>query len=86
MKASEFCYWLQGYFEISGVDIDTMLPKEMNCLQVQVVQKHLSMVFKHELDKTHGTLEEQATLQAMHDKPKVESRSSLPPFHEIWRC
>jgi hypothetical protein len=39
----DFCYWLQGYFEISGSD-------EITPVQVHIIKKHLSLVFKHEID------------------------------------
>lgn len=43
MTSRDFCYWLQGHFEISkGV--------ALNEEQVIVVQNHLSMVFAHEID------------------------------------
>lgn len=38
MTPDQFCYWLQGYFEISG---STKLNKE----QVDVIKEHLSLVF-----------------------------------------
>ena len=56
MKASEFCYWLQGHFEISG---NTELTKE----QGEMVKRHLALVFKHELDSPDPTGE----LQQIHD-------------------
>ena len=56
MKPSEFCYWLQGYFEVSG---QSELTKE----QGDMVQRHLSLVFKHELDIPDPLGE----LQAIHD-------------------
>lgn len=42
MTGQEFCYWLQGYFEVSGPD--AVLTKE----QVSVVKDHLQLVFKKE--------------------------------------
>lgn len=43
MNTIDFCFWLQGYFEISG---ETELSKE----QVKVIRNHLDLVFKHEID------------------------------------
>jgi hypothetical protein len=37
MKAQEFCYWLQGMFELSDV-------KMLNAVQLETVRKHLQMV------------------------------------------
>ena len=43
MNAVDFCFWLQGHFEISGSI--AMTPE-----QVEIVKNHLSLVFKHEID------------------------------------
>ena len=39
MKTTEFCYWLQGYFELGG---DTLTTK-----QIGIVNAHLDLVFKY---------------------------------------
>lgn len=46
MNTQDFCYWLQGYFELSGTDGG--LSKE----QVEVIKEHLQLVFKKETVKT----------------------------------
>lgn len=38
MTPENFCYWLQGYFEISHT-------KTLNAMQIQVVQDHLNLIF-----------------------------------------
>lgn len=47
MTSVNFCYWLQGYFEI-------MLDKDnihgLNASQVDVIKKHLTLVFKCEIN------------------------------------
>ena len=48
MKPTEFCYWLHGYFEISD---NAVLTTE----QVEMVKRHLSLVFKHVLDEPDPT-------------------------------
>lgn len=58
MISREFCYWLQGYFEISN-------SKELTTQQVQVIKNHLNLVFKHDIDPSYGG--NQAELQAVHD-------------------
>lgn len=45
MKATEFCYWLQGWFELEGTDKPALTPK-----QVEVIKNHLNMVFLHDID------------------------------------
>ena len=43
MNSIDFCYWLQGYFEVSGQE-------KMTEAQMRVVKNHLNLVFKHEID------------------------------------
>lgn len=43
MTSRDFCFWLQGFFEISK---DNFLDEE----QTNIVKKHLAMVFIHEID------------------------------------
>lgn len=60
MKATEFCFWLQGHFEMNGTGA-------LSADQAEMIQRHLSLVFKHEIDPSQGTTEHQAELQALHD-------------------
>lgn len=46
MKAVEFCYWLQGLFEVAE-------PTELNAKQTDLIKRHLNMVFIHDIDKTY---------------------------------
>ena len=39
MNANEFCYWLQGYFELNHSNY------ELNEQQVKVIKDHLKLVF-----------------------------------------
>lgn len=41
MTPRDFCYWLQGLFEIGE-------PSELTPRQVEIIQNHLNMVFIHE--------------------------------------
>lgn len=43
MESTNFCYWLQGFFELS--DVRTLTEK-----QVQTIKNHLNLVFIHEID------------------------------------
>ncbi len=45
MKSTEFAYWLQGFFELSGDSI-----KELNEKHCVLIKKHLELVFTY--DKT----------------------------------
>ncbi len=72
MKMQEFCYWLQGYFEINA-----HYDQSLNGNQVQMIKNHLKMVFKHDIDPSYPS-NQQATLNAMHSPPG--------PNGEVYRC
>ena len=60
MKAESFCYWLQGYFELTDSE------KGFGGLtsdQAKMVKRHLALVFKHDIDSPDPTGE----LQETHD-------------------
>jgi len=46
MTPEAFCYWLQGFFELS--DVETLSPK-----QVEAVKNHLNLVFEHVIDPSY---------------------------------
>ena len=41
MQARDFCFWLQGYFEIQGGDA-------LTAERVAVIRQHLGLVFQHD--------------------------------------
>ena len=67
MTSRDFCYWLQGFFEITQTG-----PKppeysmQLHGSQVESIQKHLNMVFKHEIDPSFGDDEKQKGLDKIH--------------------
>ena len=64
MKATEFCYWLQGYFEI---DAESSKPGiYLTGEQVELIKRHLSLVFVHDIDPQAGPPEYQQTLNNIH--------------------
>lgn len=73
MKSQEFCYWLQGYFELieSELDKDERMP-EISRNQVSCIQKHLALVFAHEIDPSYGDEAHQVKLNKIH-KPGGQS-------------
>ncbi len=76
MTSQNFCYWLQGLFEVGK-------PTELNAEQVSLIKRHLDMVFLHEIDPSQGTPEHQAELQKLHDglaqvKQQVQSIKDRP--------
>ena len=62
MTSRDFCYWLQGFLEVSGQPVIT---KE----QTRIIRNHLNMVFKHEIDPSidKGDPETASALQQLHD-------------------
>jgi len=59
MTSRDFCYWLQGYFEIAE-------PIELTSEQLKTIQRHLAMVFVHEIDPSMGDKKHQDLLDAIH--------------------
>jgi hypothetical protein len=74
MTSRDFCYWLQGYSEIAG---QADVPMAITAEQAACIQKHLSMVFLHEIDPSMGDKEEQSKLDAIHNKPDAKLDPTL---------
>lgn len=67
MTARDFCYWLQGYFEVAGIKPDTGCT--LTNPQVAAIQRHLSMVFAHDIDPKAGGADMQEMLSHLHNQP-----------------
>lgn len=61
MQSRDFCYWLQGYFEINGARADNL-----TSMQLETIKKHLAMVFVHEIDPAMGDKPHQDKLNSLH--------------------
>ena len=59
MTSRDFCYWLQGVFEVND-------PVALDERQVAVIRAHLNMVFIHEIDSSMGDEKKQTSLNAAH--------------------
>jgi hypothetical protein len=59
VKTTEFCYWLQGLFEVAN-------PETLDAKQVDLIKRHLNLVFKHDIDPKAGPPEHQAELNKIH--------------------
>ena len=69
MTSRDFCYWLQGYFEIHGSGPRPQEPHNIDDLkayQVDLIKQHLAMVFKHEIDPSMGPKPHQDVLSNLH--------------------
>lgn len=69
MTSRDFCFWLQGFFEIahSGpVPAEPQSRYALNDYQVDMIRNHLALVFKHEIDPSMGPEKHQKELNEMH--------------------
>jgi hypothetical protein len=87
MTSRDFCYWLQGYFEIIGTACNDISPEQAN-----IIRKHLALVFIHEIDPSMGPQEHQDALNAVHSPPKKPYKPNkiqlgeYGPNGEVRRC
>ncbi len=70
MTSRDFCYWLQGYIEIRANELN---PKGLNTEQVKCIEKHLALVFRHEIDPSFGVLQEELSdiHSSWREEPKI---------------
>jgi hypothetical protein len=47
MTSRDFCFWLQGFFELSN-------EQALSTAQTSMIAKHLALVFRHEIDPSMG--------------------------------
>lgn len=59
MTSRDFCFWLQGFIEVSE-------PLTITGAQLDIVKKHLALVFKHEIDPSMGPQKTQDDLNKIH--------------------
>lgn len=66
MTSRDFCYWLQGYFELADAQDQQTKNYTLSAGQIGMIKNHLAMVFKHEIDPSHGDAAHQAELSKAH--------------------
>ena len=76
MKSRDFCFWLQGFFELSD-------DQTISAAKAKMIQDHLALVFKHEIDPAMGDEKHQAELNDIHS-PKIGGKD--PVTGAIMRC
>lgn len=82
MTSTQFCFWLQGFFEMSD-------PTLMTEAQTEMLKRHLALVFIHDIDPSAGGLEVQKKLNEVHgaDPSKVTASASPGwPTNPLIRC
>lgn len=89
MTSRDFAYWLQGFFEITRAGKE---PGEISLdeTQVEMIERHLALVFTHEIDPSLGTPEHVARLQDIHDRlQKIEqapAATGVIDAHRRYTC
>lgn len=68
MTSREFCYWLQGYFELMHAGA---APYALTAKQAELIQRHLALVFKHEIDGSYPNADALTAVHAGTDKPQA---------------
>lgn len=77
MTSRDFCFWLQGWLEICGVNLPPGTPLPGNVVtpaQLECIQRHLALVFEHEIDPSIDRLgdlgkKHKEALDALHKHP-----------------
>lgn len=84
MQSRDFCYWLQGFFEVGSMGGGTNTPEVagLTSAQVSMIRNHLNMVFAHEIDPAMGDAKHQAQLNKIHSSPT----NALPGSQILMRC
>lgn len=66
MTPEQFCYWLQGFIELAGNDLE-----QINAARIQVIRDHLDLVFNKVTPDRRQTLNEEI------DKAKGKKKRTL---------
>ena len=66
MNSRDFCFWLQGWFELNKtIDHREGASKET----LDMIEKHLELVFLHDIDPSMGNDKKQEVLNEIHNRP-----------------
>lgn len=80
MTSREFCYWLQGFFEL-----DDGPPAELTAAQADIIKRHLNLVFKHDIDPSYPDSKILSEIHNGTDK-KTSSVADYGHSHGLVRC
>lgn len=95
MTSRDFCYWLQGFFELgAGAETVPAAGPALTAQQAEMIRRHLALVFVHEIDPAAGGPEHQQALNEIHGKteppkvpPKIGGHGVDPDGRPIvYRC
>lgn len=75
MTSKDFVYWLQGLFELSDPQ-----PQTLNATQTDLIRRHLQLVFKHEIDPSYSSDPQvQQEMQDIHDGKVPDCLKPIDP-------
>jgi hypothetical protein len=93
MTSRDFCYWLQGFFELRQAAAAQGEAIPISGQQAQLVERHLALVFKHEIDPAAGGPTHQKALDALHQGLVAGSQTKIGGHgigpggeHIVYRC
>jgi hypothetical protein len=72
LTSRDFCFWLQGFFEV-GLAPD----QPLTLAQIDIVRRHLNLVFAHEIDPAMGPPAKQEELTKIHSVVPSLGRQNL---------
>lgn len=81
MTSKDFCYWLQGYFEMTREGDEPGVPRDLTLAQVECIERHLALVFHHEIDPSYPG--DQAQMQQIHDGKPPAHICHSPHFNHL---
>ena len=75
MTSRDAVFWLQGYLELAEPG------QGLTAKQVDIIRRHLNLVFIHEIDPSMGDDKHQAKLNEAHaPEPSETTETSKPTF------
>jgi hypothetical protein len=79
MQSRDFCFWLQGFFELRGAAPDDYMPS-ITGPQAKMIQDHLNLVFIHEIDPAMGDEKHQQKLNLAHSNDNKPPKNYIPDY------
>ena len=73
MNTIDFCFWLQGFFEVT--EATEVTPK-----QVEMIKNHLNLVFKHEIDPLRESQTTASVDELNHAHTPIPIGINKPPY------
>lgn len=79
MNSRDFVYWMQGFFEIAN----NVKGVGLSVSQVEIIKRHLNLVFKHEIDPSFGDEKHLQELDEIHREPTGEPTPVPAPMPSV---